>query len=132
MTVRKSEKDKEITRLKRELNKVNNDLAKKKEELKSTRSELRGLKAENNKKKRADHKTDRGTKQITFRTAWGYKYNELVIRLAVLLRSRLPICGSRSIVVILEILNECFKGELFDSIPCTSVHLNPLTFGFAY
>ena len=48
---RKSEKDKEITRLKRELNKVNNDLAKKKEELKSTRSELRGLKAENNKKK---------------------------------------------------------------------------------
>ena len=50
MTVRKSEKDKEIARLKRELNKVNNDLAKKKEELKSTRSKLRGLKAENNKK----------------------------------------------------------------------------------
>jgi exonuclease SbcD len=44
-----------------------------------------------------------------------------VIRLAVLLRSRLPICGSRSIVVILEILNECFKGELFDSIPCNQV-----------
>lgn len=51
MTVRKSEKDKGITRLKRELNKVNNDSAKKKEELKSARSELRGLKAENNKKK---------------------------------------------------------------------------------
>jgi hypothetical protein len=44
-----------------------------------------------------------------------------VIRLAVLLRSRLPICGSRSIVVILEILNECFKGELFDCIPCNQV-----------
>ena len=44
-----------------------------------------------------------------------------MIRLAVLLRSRLPICGSRSIVVILEILNECFKGELFDSIPCNQV-----------
>ena len=51
MTVRKSEKDKGITRLKRELNKVNNDSAKKKEKLKSARSELRGLKAENNKKK---------------------------------------------------------------------------------
>ena len=50
MTVRKSEKDKEIARLKRELNKVNNDLAKKKEELKSTRSKLMGLKAENKKK----------------------------------------------------------------------------------
>ena len=29
--------------------------------------------------------------------------------------------SSRSIVVILEILNECFKGELFDSIPCNQV-----------
>ena len=44
-----------------------------------------------------------------------------MIRLAVLLRSRLPICGSRSIVVILEIFDECFKGELFDSIPCNQV-----------
>ena len=71
----KAKKDKEITRLKRELNKVNNDLAKKKEELKSTRSEL-SSRLRIIKKKRADHKTDRGTKQITFRTAWGYKYNE--------------------------------------------------------
>lgn len=120
MTARKSEKDREIARLKRELNKANNDLAEANEKLKLTRLELRSLKSEKN-KKRANCKADRGTKQIAFRTAWGYKYNELVLKLAVLLRSRLPICGSRPIVVILEILNECFKRELFDCIPSNQV-----------
>lgn len=35
-----------------------------------------------------------------------------------MLRASVTVCGARSIVTILEIINECFDGALFDDIPC--------------
>ena len=119
MTVKKSEKDKEIAKLKRKLNKAVAEKEKANAELKAQRKENRKLKsqAEKNKKKREDDKADSRTKQITFRTIKGYEFNEFVIKLASLLRSSVTVCGSKSIVKILTILNECFNSELFDKIP---------------
>ena len=35
-----------------------------------------------------------------------------------MLRASVTVCGARSIVTILEILNECLDGAFFDDIPC--------------
>lgn len=68
-------------------------------------------------KKRQDDNSDKGPKQITFRTIRGFKFREFVVSLTTRLRARIKVCGVRSIRSIMDIVNESFRGELFDEIP---------------
>ena len=122
MTVGESEKDKEITRLKRELNKVNNDLAKKKEELKSTRSELRGGSRLRIIKKEQTIRLTEEQSRLLSELLGDTSITSLVIRLAVLLGISLAnlwftvySCNTG------DPSTSASKGELFDSIPCDQV-----------
>lgn len=72
--------------------------------------------ARNKKKRRSESRVEQRTRTITFEPVERHKYSELVIRLSTLLYTRIN-CGSRSVVTILEVINETFD-ELLGGIPC--------------
>lgn len=68
------------------------------------------------KKRRTESNTDQRTRTVTFEPIEGHQYSEFVVRLSSLLYSRVN-CGFRSVVEILNIINEAFDG-LLGKIPC--------------
>lgn len=72
---------------------------------------------ERTKKKRAkDNRTETRTVRITLEPIARHRYSELIVRLTALLRVRIG-CGSRSVVDVLDIINEVFNGILGE-VPC--------------
>lgn len=64
------------------------------------------------------------TKTITLESIDGYSYSELIVRLSTLLYTRVK-CGSRSVVSVLEVINEVLGealgesfGDFSSKVPC--------------
>lgn len=68
------------------------------------------------KKRRSQNNIEQRTGTITFEPIARHRYSELVVRLSTLLYSRVN-CGLRSVVDILEVVNDAFDGVL-GTTPC--------------
>ncbi|KAA6310005.1 hypothetical protein EZS27_038613, partial [termite gut metagenome] len=68
------------------------------------------------KKRRTENQTEQRTTTITLEPITGHRYSELAVRLSSLLYTRCG-CGLRSVITILEVINETFEGILGE-IPC--------------
>ena len=105
-------KDKKIERLERQL-------AKLREENQQLKSDVRKAKKDSskaNKKRRQDNNTERRKRKVVVSPVRGHKFSELAIKLATVIYSN-DGCGLRSVVKLLEIIDETFDGVFQGELP---------------
>ena len=98
-------KDKEIERLKKQISKL-------REENRQLKSEARIAKrkaTKADKKRRHDNNIQQRTRTVVVRPVKGHRFSELAIRLSSVIYSNVG-CGLRSVVKLLEIIDETFGG----------------------
>lgn len=106
------DKDKKIERLERQL-------AKLREENQQLKSDVRKAKKDSskaNKKRRQDNNIERRTRKVVVSPVRGHKFSELAIKLATVIYSNVG-CGLRSVVNLLEIIDETFDGVFQGELP---------------
>ena len=69
-----------------------------------------------NKKRRQDNNIERGTRKVVVSPVRGHKFSELAIKLATVIYSNVG-CGLRSVVNLLEIIDETFDGVFQGELP---------------
>ena len=68
------------------------------------------------KKKSADHRIEQRARTVVVKPVRGHKFSELAIRLATTIYTNVG-CGLRSVVTLLEIIDECFNGVFEGELP---------------
>ena len=68
------------------------------------------------KKRRQDNNIERGTRKVVVSPVRGHKFSELAIKLATVIYSNVG-CGLRSVVNLLEIIDETFDGVFQGELP---------------
>lgn len=107
----KKEKLDELEQLKAELAISKKEIKSLTGKLERSRTKISKQKAELKKKRDRDYRSERRTVTITLEPISRHRYKELVVRLSTLLYTRVN-CGFRSVVKILEIINDAFEGIL--------------------
>ena len=105
-------KEKKIERLERQLAK----LRKENRQLKSDVRKVKKDSSNENKKRCQDNNTERRTGKVVVRPVRGHKFSELAIKLATVIYSNVG-CGLRSVVKLLEIIDETFDGVFQGEMP---------------
>ena len=67
-------------------------------------------------KKSADNRIERRARAVVVKPVRGHKFSELAIRLATTIYTNVG-CGLRSVVTLLEIIDECFNGVFEGELP---------------
>jgi hypothetical protein len=111
--MRKSEIEAEILRLKKELSQIKKEYKSQSKKLDISKQKTALLQKEQKKRRRSEHRIEQKQKTVTisFEPIDGHSYSEFVVRLSTLLYCRVN-CGLRSVVEIINVINEILDGNL--------------------